>query len=152
LDLQLARMLLSGSVGRGNRNRLHSTYLKPGSPEELQARQTLARLLRSNDPLDRQLRTFLANLVDPAPRQWEPRTIRFVFRDKSQRVDSIANTQIAEYVRRLVCTSATVTEAIDRTVRRFGVQEDRVMKIWSNYRPVYERIYGPLPRQRKGGR
>jgi hypothetical protein len=150
--LQLARTLLSGYVERDKRKRLRSKYLKPESPEELKARQALAKLLRSNNPLDRQIRTFLANLVDPDPRQREPRTIRFVLRDKSQRVDPIANTQIAEYVRRLISADATVTEAIARTGDRFGLQKDRVMDIWSNYRPVYERIYGPLPRQRKGGR
>jgi hypothetical protein len=147
--LQLARMLLSGYVEQDKRKRLRSKYLKCGTPDELKARRALAEHLRSDGPLDRQIRSFLANLVDPEPLQWEPRTIRFGFRAGGGRVDATANTQTAEYVRRLVQAGASVTEAIGRAAHRFRLSEDMVMKIWSNYRPVLEQIYGPLPRPKR---
>jgi hypothetical protein len=148
-DLGLARLLLSGSFERDKHKRRRSIYLKPGSPEELAARRALADQLRSNGPLDRQIRTFLANLVDPNPQPWEPRTIKIVSRHEGRPVDAIANTQLAEYMYRLILKGASVTEARDRVVRRFSLDESTVIKNWSNYRPVLEQIYGPLPGPRK---
>jgi hypothetical protein len=147
--LQLARLLLSGSSELDKHKRRRSIYLKPGSPEELVARRTLAALLRSDGPLDRQIRDVLANLVDPDPQPWEPRTIRLEYRAEGTPADHIANTQLAEYVLRLIRKGATVTEACDGAADRFKVNESTVMKVWSNYRPVLEQIYGPLPRRRK---
>jgi hypothetical protein len=147
--LQLAGLLLTGSFELDKYKRRRSIYLKPGSLEELSARQALAALLRGKGPLNREILSLIANLVDPNPQPWEPRTIRFVFRREGTPADHIANTQMAEYVRRLVRKNATVEEACYRASRRFHVSESTIMKNWSNYRPILEKIPGQLPRRRK---
>jgi hypothetical protein len=63
-DLQLARTLLNGFVDEV-RQRPETRYLVKGCAEEVEARRAIARLLRSNYPLDRQLREHLADLFDP---------------------------------------------------------------------------------------
>src|SRR6516162_2516430 len=99
-DLQLARELLGGYCDQDRRGRLRSRYLKEGSQEEVDARRAIARLLRSNDPLDRQLRTALAGLFDPdGPPALEQRKISIVWRRRGGHIDHRANTQIAEHIR-----------------------------------------------------
>jgi hypothetical protein len=145
-DLQLARILLDGDVDQDRRRRVRSRYLKEGSKQELDARRAIARLLRSDSPLDRDLRTALAGLFDPDPPAWEQRKITIVSRRRGRRVDHVSNTQLAEHVREKVSAGATVTAAIGSAVEAFSVDEDTVKKIWGKYRPIFERVYGRLPR------
>src|SRR5262245_18424299 len=57
-DLTLAFALLDGFVVEAGKAR-RTKYIKPNSRDEVEARKALARLLRSNDPLDRHLRRQL---------------------------------------------------------------------------------------------
>jgi hypothetical protein len=132
-DLQLATMLLGGFI-KQDRTR----YLEEGTSEELDARRALARLLRSNRPLDRQLRTSLADLLDPDPPAWEPRKIKFVSRRQGQHTDYAKNTQIALHVRDKVREGSKVKDAIKSAADAYAVSEDAVKKIWSRYRRLLE--------------
>jgi hypothetical protein len=147
-DVRLARLLLSGFVEQGSDGRLRSKYLQARTREELDARRAIARLLRGNGPLDRQLRDRLADLFDPSSAAGEPRKIELVNRARGRTNDPIANTQIAEAVWNTVVAGQTITKAIDAAVGQFSVSEDLVKKIWGRYRPVLARVYGPLPRKR----
>jgi hypothetical protein len=62
---------------------------------ELEARTAIARLLRSEGPLDGQLRTSLAELFDPDPPAWQQRKIRIEGRRTGDLTDHVRNTQIA---------------------------------------------------------
>jgi len=137
-DLQLARILLDGDAHEDRRGRWRSRYLEEGSQQELDARRAIARLLRSNDRLDRQLRTWLAGLFDPDAPAWE-RKITIVSRRRGRRVDHVSNTQIAEHVWGKVSAGRKVVVAINSAVEEFGVSEELVKQIWGKYR----RFYGP---------
>ncbi len=146
-DLRLARALLDGFVERNARGRLRTDYLKRASPEELNARRAMARLLRGDQPLDRQLRESLAGLFDPAPPEWEPREIKLESRRPGRFIDHAAATQVAEYVWTEVSKGERVEDAVADAADHYARSGEAVMKIWGRYRQIFERIYGPLPRK-----
>jgi hypothetical protein len=147
-DPQLARELLGGYCDQDRRGRLRSRYLKEGSQEEVDARRAIARLLRSNDPLDRQLRTALAGLFDPdGPPALEQRKISIVWRRRGGHIDHRANTQIAEHIRAERIAGKAFDDAIESAVEKFSVSEELAKQIWGRYRPLFENVYGPLPRR-----
>jgi hypothetical protein len=63
-DLRQAYKLLGGYQGNDRRNLPQKKYLEYGSPEEMEARQALGRLLRSQQPLDSEIRLLLTGLFD----------------------------------------------------------------------------------------
>ena len=149
-DLQLARMLLGGYTHQNRRGRRRSRYLKEGSQQEVDARRAIARLLRSNGLLDRQLRTNLADLFEPSPPAWEQRKIRIVSRRRGRPIDHISNTQIAEHVWEQVGAGAKVTAAIESAADEFGVEPETITKIWGKYKRSLEDVYGPARAPRSG--
>ena len=138
-DLQSVRALLDGYVEEDHRGRRRSKYFKRGSRDELDARRAIARLLRSNGPLDRQLRTNLANLFDPDPPESEQRKIEIAFQARGRYRDHVRNTQIAYHVWGEVSAGRKVVAAINSAVEKFEVSEELVKQIWGRYR----RVYGP---------
>ena len=115
---------------------------------ELEARTAIARLLRSEGPLDRQLRDSLARLFDPNPPAWEQRKITIVGRRPGALTDHIRNTQIAYYIWDQVERGKRVKAAVESAAEEFAISADRVTQIWSRYRPQLETIHGPLRRGR----
>jgi hypothetical protein len=146
-DLQLARMLLDGFVEEGHEGRRRTKYLGKGSATELEARTAMARLLRRTAPLDNEVREHLANLFDPAA-AWQQREIEFVSRRQGRHTDHVRNTQIASYVWDEVKAGGRVTAAVASAAKKLAISDDMAMRIWGRYRPLMERIHGPLP----GGR
>jgi len=138
-DLLLARILLEGSVERDARGKLRTKYLKEGSREERDARRALASLLRSDVPLDGQLRTSLAHLLDPDPPAWQQRIICFAKRGPGKPRDHVANTQIYEHTRNALNSGTKITAAIAYTAEKFDISQERVKRVWAEYR----RVYGP---------
>jgi len=130
-DLHLATMLLIGFVDC-ERRRLTNKYLEKGSPEEVEARRAIVRVLRSNRPL-RLLRWHLADLFDPDPVS-EQRTIEFVFRRQGTPTDHIRNTQIAQYVWGQVKQGDRVTKAINNAANKFALSQSTIKNIWNIYR------------------
>ena len=138
-DLPLAWALLDGYVEEDLQGRRRTKYLKPGDPDELDARRALARLLRSSAPLERQLRDSLAGLVDPDPPESEQRKIEIAFQARGRYRDHVRNTQIAYHVWGEVSAGRKVVAAINSAVEKFEVSEELVKQIWGRYR----RVYGP---------
>lgn len=138
-DLPLARALLDGYVDEDRRGRRRSKYFKRGSREELDARRAMARLLRSKNPLERQLRDSLAGLFDPDPPESEPRKIEIVFQGRGKHRDHVRNTQIAYHVWDHLNAGGNVAAAITSAVEKFEVSEELVKQIWGRYRRVYGR-------------
>lgn len=111
-DLPLARALLDGLVKQDKRGRLRQQYLRADSPNEADARLALARLLRSDGELDRQLRESLAELFDPKPPTRQQRKLAFVFRRRGKRTDHFANAHIFVEVHDAVKSGSKVAAAI----------------------------------------
>ena len=138
-DLTLARVLLDGYVEEDHRGRRRSKYFKRGSRDELDARRAIARLLRSKNPLERQLRDNLAGLFDPDPPESEQRKIEIVFQSQGRYRDYVRKTQIAYHVWGEVSAGRKIVAAINSAVEKFEVSEELVKQIWGRYR----RVYGP---------
>ena len=150
LELARARALLDGYVEVDHRGRLRSKYYRKGSREESDARRAMARLLRSKDPLERQLRDSLAALFDPDPSGLEQRKIKIVFQGRGNRRDHVRDTQIAEHVWEKVRAGAKVTAAIESAAEVFGVEVETITKIWGRYKPLLKTVYGSARAPRGG--
>lgn len=136
-DLMLASVLLTGYVERV-RGRLHSDYLVAGTPQELEARKAIARLLRSRDTLTRELRLNLADLFDPP--EWQERKFKIEFRERGGRSEHVRNTQIALLAMRAMRRRMRYTDVMTGLAKKFSLSEDSVKKIWGRYRPILEQI------------
>jgi hypothetical protein len=147
-DLSEARALLDGFVIKDLKG-LRSKDFKPGTNDEVSARQALARLLRGSGPLDRQLRKQLADLLDPS--STANRTLVFAYRRRGKQADHVRTTQIAEHVFEVSKTS-TVEVAIAHAAEEFRVSEDLVKKVWRRYRRVLRAIYTPNERHARGAK
>jgi hypothetical protein len=120
-------------------------YLKSKSKEEREARETLASLLRSPQPLDRELRLRLAGLFDPQQGElYSDREIRLVRRSQGRAPEHLANSQIAKHVWDLVKEGKSVSEGIASAVERFERDESTVMKLWVRQKPALEALWDPL--------
>jgi len=136
---------LIGLIDGDAKGLLRKKYFRPNSKEEREARETLAFLLRSPQPLDRELRVMLAALFDP--QQGEPygdREIRFVRRSRGRAPEHLANSLIVRHVWDLVKAGKSVSEGIASAVARFDLDESTVMKLWAKQKPVLEAVWGPL--------
>ncbi len=80
------------------------------------------------------------------------RKVVFAHRGRGQRQNSLANTAIALHVRGAITQGSTVTAAILSATDKFGVDDSTVKKLWGRYRRVFEAIWGPLRRHRRGER
>jgi len=145
-DLQLAWMLLDGEVEEAQ-GRRRTRYLEEGM--ELKARTAIARLLRSEGPLDRHLRDSLAGLFDPNPPAWEQRKITIVGRRPGELKDHVRDTHIAYDIWEEVQRGGLVTAAIESAAEKFALSTDMVTKIWGGYLPLMERMHGPHRRGRR---
>jgi hypothetical protein len=134
----LATQLLTGRVEQSRSGKLRNVHLE--GTDEQDARLALARLLRSRAPLDREIRIHLANLFDPKPEQWEPRTIKLVHRTKGRSHDAISATQIAQRVHELRKSGESTNSAIGRAAKEFSRSDEAVKKIWKQYRRLLEVI------------
>jgi hypothetical protein len=82
-DVGLAYMLLDGIFGSDSRGRPKDSLLKAGDALEIEARQAITRLLRTQEPLDWQIRNTLADMFDP--NGGSQRHIKFEFRTRGNR-------------------------------------------------------------------
>ena len=114
-------------------------YLKEGSPEELEARRALARMLRSTRPLDLGLRYILADMIDP-DRDEAERTIRFKNRHMGKRSNALAEKTVARYIEAaLPEANGKLESAVAKAMKKFGLERSRVFDIWRMWRPKLKR-------------
>jgi hypothetical protein len=132
-DLERARLLLIGYVNEG-KGRMRTRHLPEGEQAD-QARRAMARLLRSDRPLDRELREHLADLFDPPA--WQQRKIVFKFLHRGKSIDHIANTQVVSHVQDELRARKRMRQAIKSAAEKFSISETRVKKVWSTYRRAY---------------
>ena len=125
-------------------------YLEDKSPEEKAARLSIARLLRSDSPLDYQLREHLAALFDPEEDTYPGGARRLVFKDRRNRGryrDHFRNTQIVAFITERVEKNRphqpqlkqrssnraylrkSLQSAVCDAVNKFGVKERQIWNI-----------------------
>ena len=150
-DFELAKALLDGLVETDKHGRLCSRYLEKGSPSEVNARQALARLLRSDDGFNRQLRESLAELFDSAPPKRQKRKLEFAFRGRGRATDPYANAHIFVEVADAVNSGSTQEKAIVDTAQKHRLSVDLVKKSgWNSARSTSFALHGvalQLPRE-----
>jgi hypothetical protein len=139
-DLIRALKLVYG-IGRGGK----VTYLEEGSPNELEARRALARLLGGGLngpwlPLDPRLRVGLRDLIDPDCDSAE-RCIKFGHRRRGKRSSPEVEKRVAEFIRKRIKAGDPLKVAADeKATAKFGLKRARVRAIWKQWQPILERI------------
>ncbi len=110
-------------------------YPEAGSIEEHTAREALARLLRSNIPLDHSIRGALANLIDPdsflighRTRQIQIKTV-----GKKGRADG-KRYVLAEEVWQALRKGSTVEAAQAEIAEKYRIHEKTVMNAWMAFK------------------
>jgi hypothetical protein len=141
-DLDRSATLLSGIY---NKNGLHR-YLD--REEENQPRKAIARLLLSDQPLERALRVMLAALFDPdAPQVSETgaaissdeqatmelvgdRILQFGFRSKKRRPQLVRDIIMESWINvRIATDGISVEAALAEAADKFGVSADTAKKV-----------------------
>jgi hypothetical protein len=130
-DEKLALELLIGSWAKDERGLPFRKYLV----DERESRQVIAKLLRSEAPLHRDLRDYLAILFDPNDRDangWlgGERQLVFRFRKRGRRRDSIRETHIAVSVFVGTHRGLTVDKAIEATAKKYRLSQESIRRVW----------------------
>ena len=106
-----------------------------GSPRELQARRTLARMLRSSKPLAPGLRFILAEAVDP---DGEDGT-QLLLKRKQGRPRRINQRHVAAFIYQKTKAGVSVESAVKEAEDKFGVGSSTAYDAWAKWRPDFER-------------
>jgi hypothetical protein len=117
-------------------------YYAEKSSEGQFCRAALARVLRSNRPLDQQLRDMLAAMFDPSPEAGSVRSERVLltyFRKKPK--DHIADTHKALFVWERL-KAGTVNAAVEEAAAHFEDEREYIYRLWKVYKPKFERYTG----------
>jgi hypothetical protein len=131
-DLKLALELLGGGATVEPSGLPADEYLKPGSPEELRAREALVRILLSERPLDQTLRRKLASVFNPRP----PFLGRHVYARLTLGKKNSASTQrlaLAEEVWRAKSKGSKIEAAVQEISEEYGVHENTVWNAWKQF-------------------
>jgi hypothetical protein len=136
-DLRMSLALLQGELITNRSGVNEERYYQKGSSEEQAARRALAKLLRSNNPLDRQVRSALAALIDADISGYPGDNRVFIFqpRPKTKR-HNLRNTQIFEFIQRKAKSKEKVGDAIEAAAKKFGLGEEAIKKIWDERRKL----------------
>jgi hypothetical protein len=131
-DRELALALLLG-VKITNKNGLPSTtHLKPGSSEELEAREALVRALRSDRPIDRSLREALANVFDPRP-AFQGRKLYAQLKLEKANGASTERIALAHEVWAAYRSGGKIETIADDISKKYSVSRRTVLTAWTEY-------------------
>jgi hypothetical protein len=136
-DLELALHLLHGRIEEDAGGRLRTVYLEEGTALERDARRALAKLLRSKDPLDEEIRFWLAGLFDPQAIGLEQRKISFTKRPWNRPTDHAAGIQVFIYINDSIKSGAKVTAAIEEAAEKFSISAEMAKRYWLRYSRAY---------------
>jgi len=147
-DLRHAYGLLGGISERGPDGLPTRRYMLDGSPEEIAARKALARLLRSQGPLDGLVRQLLAGLFDPTPFKYftkgplsdkeaqesrADRQIRFKKIGRRNREDD-RRFKLASDIWENAKEYGSVESAVVATAAKYNISESAVWKAWKQFK------------------
>jgi hypothetical protein len=122
-------------VSKPHMNRL--AYVR--KTEETEFRSLLSEMLRSKNPLDRNIRNSLAELFDNRPPiEIENRMLVFKFRSRGKRRNVYLNSAIADYVLALEFkgNGMKIEAAIQATMEAFKVSRSEVNRVRKLYLPL----------------
>jgi hypothetical protein len=144
---------LGGFGVKNSRGLPSKEYFADGSKDEWEARETLAFLLRNQEPLSRELREVLAALFEPQPSPLAHpagvREVRLRKRKQGRTKNDAAATEIAKYVYDKAQAGKPVNAAKADAALQFEMDERTIGKIWSAYKPGILEIWGPIRRRTK---
>jgi hypothetical protein len=126
---QLAIEFLVGQLVREPGGWYARRFLAPDSDREREARTAFARLLRSDVPLNEELRYILADLFYPRDGPAHERQLVFKNRFPGKSPEWQRDIQIAGHVFYQVKDGTKVDVAIQDAMERFGVQRDRLSRV-----------------------
>jgi hypothetical protein len=152
-DMRAASVYLGGYLAFDKRGVPRKRYNPEGSEASDYCRAALARVLRNNRPLDRQLRDMLADMFEPEERRespWGSRKLKAGFRNPVKPRDGNANTHMAWFVWKRARGGVGVEGAIQEAMDTFDVTRERMYDLWRVYKPLFEAIEGPMRRKGKG--
>ena len=147
-DTRLGYAYLGGYLSTDKRGIPRKRYHHEKSEASDLCRAALARVLRSDRPLDRQLRDMLADMFEPTVRlesPWCERRLKAGFRAPTKPRDPNANTHMAWFVWERAA-EVGVEAAIQKAMAKFNVSRERMYDLWKVYKPLFEAIWGPLHR------
>jgi hypothetical protein len=110
---------------------------KKGSARDLQARRTLARMLRSSEPLEVGVRFLLADAVDPD--RLSGAVTMPELKRKRGRPGRFNKLHIAAFIYQRVKAGVPVESAVKEAEDKFGVGSSTAYNAWSEWRPYIER-------------
>jgi hypothetical protein len=114
-------------------------YLAPNSSDEVFAREAMVRLLRSAEPLPRELRDCLADLFEPQDGEGIARQI--VFEKRVGIRDIMNDSAIATYILEQVGSGTQVEAAIAAAMKRYDKGRTTIYNIWMRHRPGFEAMF-----------
>jgi hypothetical protein len=116
---------------------------REGSARDLQARRTLARVLRSSKPLDFGLRLILAEAVDPDGED----NVRLFLKRKPGRPQAFNERHIAVFIYQRTEADLKLESAVKEAMTKFNASHGTVTKAWSKWKPHIKRdpeLYGRI--------
>jgi hypothetical protein len=152
-DTRAGRAYLGGYLETDKRGIPRHRYYPERSDDSSYCRAALARVLRSDHPVGRQLRDMLADLfepIEPFKSPWGSRKLTAGFRNPVKPRDAHANTHMAWFVWKRASEGVGVEGAIREAVDIFDVTRERMYDLWKTYKPRFEAIEGPIRGKRKG--
>jgi hypothetical protein len=152
-DSRQGQVYLGGYLTFDKRGIPRHRYYPERSDDSNYCRAALARVLRSDRPVDRQLRDMLADLfepIEPLKSPWGSRKLTAGFRNPVKPRDATANTHMAWFVWKRVSGRVGVEGAIQEAMNTFKVTRERMYDLWKVYKPLFEAIEGPIRRKGKG--
>ena len=144
-DTSCAMAYLGGFHEKDKRGIPRQRFYSEASAEASFCRAALARVLRSERPLDRQLREMLATMFEPNPEigsLWSER--KLCVRRRKKPKDHMANTHMAWFVWERVRAGTNVERAIDQAMDQFNVSRERMYDLWKAYKSQFAMIWGPI--------
>jgi hypothetical protein len=152
-DTRAGRVYLGGYLETNKRGIPRHRYYPERSDDSNYCRAALARVLRSDRPVDRQLRDMLADLfepIEPLKSPWGSRKLTAGFRNPVRPRDDNANTHMAWFVWKRASEEVGVEGAIQEAMDTFDVPRERMYDLWKAYKRLFEAIEGPMRRKGKG--
>jgi hypothetical protein len=152
-DTRAGWAYLGGYLKTDKRGIPRHRYYPERSDDSNHCRAALARVLRSDRPVDRQLRDMLADLfepIEPIKSPWGSRKLTAGFRNPVKPRDDHANTHTAWFVRKRKSEGVGVETAIQEAIDIFGVTRERMYDLLKAYKPGFEAVWGPIRGKRKG--
>jgi hypothetical protein len=139
-DEQLAIEFLSGQFISEPNGWYARRYLAPDSDRERMAKAGFVRLLRSDVPLDDEIRGRLADLFDPGDCPSHDRELVFKDRAPGKCAEWQRDIQIAGHVFFKVARGIKVEAAIQEAMARFSVKRPTAYRAWKAWREFVSKI------------